>query len=275
MIIIYIRTLILIIKRKKMPLFHYILPLCLIILPLCLIMKSLNYVNIFLGLFTVFVLNYDYFLPKRLCLIIESLNYVNIYLILFTVFVVNIYDKVVTIENNINIINNNMTVIEKLFHKKCKNIKLIIDAGEKYNHDSVSKLNESIQTLETKINKINEKVLNLKNINEEMMNNKMISLKKEIEEIKSILSTEKVHNINCFTKLDKYLENLNKAICDSIDSRFNKIKKESDELLNNRLFFLLKEEVEEAIKKNNETLLNEIDIVRCKVDEAYSQINSL
>lgn len=275
MIIIYIRTLILIIKRKKMPLFHYILPLCLIILPLYLIMKSLNYVNIFLGLFTVFVLNYDYFLSKRLCLIIESLNYVNIYLILFTVFVVNIYDKVVTIENNINIINNNMTVIEKLFHKKCKNIKLIIDAGEKYNHDSVSKLNECIQTLETKINKINEKVLNLKNINEEMMNNKMISLKKEIEEIKSILSTEKVYNINCFTKLDKYLENLNKAICDSIDSRFNKLKKESDELLNNRLIFLLKEEVEEAIKRNNETLLNEIDIVRCKVDEAYSQINSL
>ena len=90
-----------------------------------------------------------YTLPSQIYYIIESFDPIYIILTFIIIFLINIYLKILFLYDN-------LCEIEKIFHKKCKNIKLMIDSD----HSLLYRLNNDFLNIEDKINENNSNLIN-------------------------------------------------------------------------------------------------------------------
>lgn len=215
-----------------------------------------------------------YLLPNQVYSIIELFDPIYIILTFIIIFLINIYLKLF-------IINNNLCEVEKIFHKKCKNIKLMIDSD----HSLLYRLNDDILNIENKINETNSKFIN--NIVER--NNRRIysyinSFESNLDNIFTGLNDTRNELVNLNTRNELIKKNLEKQFED-INIIIEEIKKE---LLKNSK--LVKDETYSNIEEDNKKdlynlqllvedtkkeLLDKIDIVDTKVEEVYSELDSL
>jgi hypothetical protein len=166
--------------------------------------------------------------------IISILESINYHDVLITFIIVFLVNIYLKVFN----MNNDMLFIERNFHKKCRNIKLSVTTDKEFNNNSFSKLNETIKNFEINIDK-NVKTLFF---NFQLLNNKIESNNKKL--------IDDIVNLN----------NEVKNICNRLnDEDYEKIKNEISTIYLNI----------EEIKRE---LLDEIDIVRNKAEEALSNM---
>jgi hypothetical protein len=218
-----------------------------------------------------------YLLPDQVYSIIELFDPIYIILTFIIIFLINIYLKLF-------IINNNLCEVEKIFHKKCKNIKLMIDSD----HTLLYRLNDDILNIENKINETNSKFIN--NIVER--NNRKIysyinSIESNVDNIFTGLNDTRnelaqiINDIKLIKKnLEKQFEDINIIIEDHRKELLDNCQLVKDEIYSNMeqdnkkdLFNL--QLVNSFIEETKKELLDKIDIVDTKVEEVYSELDSL
>ena len=192
-----------------------------------------------------------YMLPNQVYSIIELFDPIYIILTFIIIFLINIYLKILFLYDN-------LYEIEKIFHKKCKNIKLMIDSD----HSLLYRLNDDILNIENKINETNSKFIN--NIVER--NNRKIY---------SYINSIEINVDNIFTRLNDTINKLSQIINDirlikeDTQILYSELEKHKKELLDNLQL------VNSFIENNKKELLDKIDIVDTKVEEVYSDLDSL
>ena len=218
-----------------------------------------------------------YLLPDQVYSIIELFDPIYIILTFIIIFLINIYLKLF-------IINNNLCEVENIFHKKCKNIKLMIDSD----HTLLYRLNDDILNIENKINETNSKFIN--NIVER--NNRKIysyinSIESNVDNIFTGLNDTRnelaqiINDIKLIKKnLEKQFEDINIIIEDHRKELLDNCQLVKDEIYSNMeqdnkkdLFNL--QLVNSFIEETKKELLDKIDIVDTKVEEVYSELDSL
>ena len=198
-----------------------------------------------------------YLLPNNVYPIIQSIDYTYLLLTINIIFLINIYLK-------FGILNNDVYEIERIFHKKSKNLKIQLESD----HNFLSKLNEDIGKIEKnndllklQVNSIADDIDSMKEINER----KRFAI---YEDIESINNAERKRIENKFEEhhnlIKSIIEDNNKmsdAIYDNIGS-INDCHRVIDSLKK-------KMEVDKA------ELLDKIDSVENKVEEVYSDLDAV
>jgi hypothetical protein len=218
-----------------------------------------------------------YLLPDQVYSIIELFDPIYIILTFIIIFLINIYLKLF-------ICNDNICEIEKIFHKKYKNIKLMIDSD----HTLLYRLNDDFRNIEDKINENYSNLIN--NIVER--NNRRVysyinSVESNVDNIFSGLNDTRNELVNLNTINELIKKNLEKQFED-INSIIEETKKEllkNSKLVKDEIYSNIEEDnkkdllnlqlVNSFIEDTKKELLDKIDIVDTKVEEVYSDLDSL
>jgi methyl-accepting chemotaxis protein len=202
-----------------------------------------------------------YLLPNNVYPIIQSIDYTYLLLTINIIFLINIYLK-------IRVLNDDVYEIERIFHKKSKNLKIQLDSD----HNFLLKLNEDIGKIEDKF----EEQYNLIKSHVSSISDDM-ELTKEINERKRFAIYEDIESINNAEK--KRIENKFEEQYHLIKSIIEDNKKMSDAIYDNIEYINNAEReiasMKEQIKADKAELLDIIESVGDKVEEVYSDLDAV
>ena len=203
----------------------------------------------------------NYLLPNNVIPIIQSLDYTYLILTINIIFLINIYLK---FEN----LNNDVYEIERIFHKKCKNLNLQLESD----HNFLLKLNEDIGNIEDKFEAYH-------NLIKSHVSSIMIDIEsmKEINDRKRDAIYEDIESINNVER--KRIENKFEEHHNLIKSTIEDNNKISDAIYDNIDSINNCQRVIDSLKKKIEVdkaeLLDKIDSVGNKVEEVYSELDAV
>ena len=198
-----------------------------------------------------------YLLPNNVYPIIQSIDYTYLLLTINIIFLINIYLK---FEN----LNNDVYEIERIFHKKSKNLKIQLESD----HNFLSKLDEDIGKIENNYDLMNSQVNSIADDIDSM---------KEINERKRFAIYEDIESINNAER--KRIENKFEEQYNLITSIIEDNRKMSDAIYDNISSINDCHRVIDSLKKKMEAdkaeLLDKIDSVENKVEEVYSDLDAV
>lgn len=215
-----------------------------------------------------------YMLPNQVYSIIELFDPIYVILTFIIIFLINIYLKLF-------IINNNLCEVENIFHKKCKNIKLMIDSD----HTLLYRLNDYFLNIEDKINENNSNlIINIVERNNRKLYSYINSVETNVDNIFTGLNDTRnelaqiCNDIKLIKKnLEKEFEDINSIIEEHRKELLDNVESVKDEIYSN-----IKEDTKKELynlqlvtEDSRKELLNQIDIVDTKVEEVYSELDSL
>ena len=199
----------------------------------------------------------NYLLPNNVYPIIQSIDYTYLLLTINIIFLINIYLK---FEN----LNNDVYEIERIFHKKSKNLKIQLESD----HNFLSKLDEDIGKIEKNHDLMNSHVSSISDDIDSM---------KEINERKRFAIYEDIESINNAER--KRIENKFEEQYNLITSIIEDNRKMSDAIYDNISSINDCHRVIDSLKKKMEAdkaeLLDKIDSVENKVEEVYSDLDAV
>jgi methyl-accepting chemotaxis protein len=202
-----------------------------------------------------------YLLPNNVYPIIQSIDYTYLLLTINIIFLINIYLK-------FEYLSNDVYEIERIFHKKSKNLKIQLESD----HNFLLKLNEDIGKIEDKF----EEQYNLIKSHVSSISDDM-ELTKEINERKRFAIYEDIESINNAEK--KRIENKFEEQYHLIKSIIEDNKKMSDAIYDNIEYINNAEReiasMKEQIKADKAELLDIIESVGDKVEEVYSDLDAV
>jgi chromosome segregation ATPase len=198
-----------------------------------------------------------YLLPNNVYPIIQSFDYTSLILTFNIIFLITIYLK-------IRVLNDDVYEIERIFHKKSKNLKIQLESD----HNFLLKLNEDIGKIEK---------------NHDLMNSHVSSISDDIDSMKEINDRkrsaiyEDIETINNVER--KRIENKFEEHHNLIKSIIEDNNKMSDAIYDNIGSINDCHRVIDSLKKKMETdkaeLLDKIDSVENKVEEVYSDLDAV
>ena len=192
----------------------------------------------------------NYLLPNNVYPIIQSINYTYLLLTINIIFLINIYLK---FEN----LNNDVYEIERIFHKKSKNLKIQLESD----HNFLSKLNEDIGKIENNYDLLKSQVDSIKEMNER----KRFAI---YEDIESINNAERKRIENKFEEHHNLIKSIIEDNSKMSDAIYDNISSIND---CHRVIDSLKKKME----ADKAELLDKIDSVENKVEEVYSDLDAV
>jgi hypothetical protein len=202
-----------------------------------------------------------YLLPNNVYPIIQSFDYTSLILTFNIIFLITIYLK-------IRVLNDDVYEIERIFHKKSKNLKIQLDSD----HNFLLKLNEDIGKIEDKFeayhNLIKSKVSSI-TADIESMKEKNDNIRSAIyEDIDTINNVERNRIENKFEEQYHLIKSIiedNKKMSDAIYDNIEYINNAEREIAS----------MKEQIKADKAELLDIIESVGDKVEEVYSDLDAV
>jgi predicted RND superfamily exporter protein len=202
-----------------------------------------------------------YLLPNNVLPIIQSFDYTYLLFTINIIFLINIYLK-------FEYLSNDVYEIERIFHKKSKNLKIQLESD----HNFLSKLNEDIGKIEDKFEAYHDLIKShVSSIADD------IDSMKEINEGKRVAIYEDIETINNVER--NRIENKFEEQYNLIKSIIEDNRKMSDAIYDNissindchRVIDLLKKKME----ADKAELLDIIESVGNKVEEVYSDLDAV
>jgi chromosome segregation ATPase len=202
-----------------------------------------------------------YLLPNNVYPIIQSIDYTSLILTFNIIFLITIYLK-------IRVLNDDVYEIERIFHKKSKNLKIQLESD----HNFLLKLNEDIGKIEDKFeayhNLIKSKVSSI-TADIESMKEKNDNIRSAIyEDIDTINNVEKKKIENKFEEQYHLIKSIiedNKKMSDAIYDNIEYINNAEREIAS----------MKEQIKADKAELSDKIDSVENRVEEIYSDLDAV
>jgi chromosome segregation ATPase len=202
-----------------------------------------------------------YLLPNNVYPIIQSIDYTYLILTFNIIFLITIYLK-------IRVLNDDVYEIERIFHKKSKNLKIQLDSD----HNFLLKLNEDIGKIEDKFeayhNLIKSKVSSIMT-DIESMKEKNDNIRSAIcEDIDTINNVERNRIENKLEEQYHLIKSIiedNKKMSDAIYDNIEYINNAEREIAS----------MKEQIKADKAELSDKIDSVENRVEEVYSDLDAV
>ena len=202
-----------------------------------------------------------YLLPNNVYPIIQSIDYTYLLLTINIIFLINIYLK-------FEYLSNDVYEIERIFHKKSKNLKIQLESD----HNFLLKLNEDIGKIEDKFETYHNLIKShVSSISDDMELTKEINERKRFaiyEDIESINNAEKKRIENKFEEHHNLIKSIiedNKKMSDAIYDNIHYINNGEREIAS----------MKEQIKADKAELLDIIESVGNKVEEVYSDLDAV
>jgi chromosome segregation ATPase len=198
-----------------------------------------------------------YLLPNNVYPIIQSIDYTYLLLTINIIFLINIYLK-------FEYLSNDVYEIERIFHKKSKNLKIQLESD----HNFLSKLNEDIGKIEnnydllkSQVNSIVDDIDSMKEKN----NNIRSAIYEDIDTINNVERNRIENKLEEQYHLIKSIIEDNKKMSDAIYDNIHYINDGQLEM----------ESMKEQIKADKAELLDKIDSVENRVEEVYSDLDAV
>ena len=219
-----------------------------------------------------------YLLPNQVYSIIELFDPIYVILTFIIIFLINIYLKLF-------ICNDNLWEFEKIFHKKCKNIKLMIDSD----HTLLYRLNDDFLNIEDKINENNSNLINnIVERNNRKLYSYINSVESNVDNIFTGLNDTRNDTRNELAQIINDIELMRKKFKEDSKILYSEIEDHKKELLANiesakdEVYYIMKNDTRKelynlqlVIEDTKKELLYKINIVENKVEEVYSDLDSL